>query len=144
MFSIFMMNKFISALITGIVFGILIGVTTATPCLIIISFVLMVALGAFTVYLAKGDIKNTMDAVVSSGIAGAISGIVGAVVSTAGIAILVTVVKMYNSETFTSHEMGGIGIYGLICAPVLIVTGIILAAIGGYVYYEMIAKKNAQ
>jgi hypothetical protein len=138
-----MTNKFLCALIAGVVFGILIGIITAIPCLIIISFVLMVILGAITVHMARGDIHNTTDALIASGLAGCISGVVGTVVATAGLAALVAISKYYNSEIFTPREMGGLGFLGLICAPVLIVSGVLLSAIGGYVYYEMIAKRQA-
>jgi hypothetical protein len=138
-----MISKFISALIAGIVFGILIGITAAIPCLIIISFVLMVILGAITVHLAREDILNSTDALMASGLAGCIAGVVGAIVATAGLAALVAIVKYYNSEIFTAREMGGLGILGMICAPVLIVSGVLLSGIGGYVYYEMVAKRKA-
>jgi hypothetical protein len=139
-----MLNKFISAIIAGVVFGILIGITAVIPCLIVISFVIMVILGAVTVHLARGDIRDAADAVMASSIAGCISGIVGAVVATAGIAALVVLGKYLSSEAFTLRELGsGVGIYGLCCAPVLIVSGVLLSAIGGYVYYEMVAKKTA-
>jgi hypothetical protein len=138
-----MMNKYIGALIAGVLFGILIGITAAIPCMIIISFVLMVILGAITVHLARDDIKNTTDALMASGMAGIISGIVGAIVATVGLAAFVAVLKYYNSEAFSGHEMGALGLYGFICAPVLIVSGVLLAGIGGYIYYEMVAKRNA-
>jgi hypothetical protein len=91
------------------IFGILIGITAAIPCLIIISFLLMVILGAITVHLARGDIRNMTDALMASGLAGCISGIVGAIVATAGLAALVAIAKYYNSEIFTAHEMAGFG-----------------------------------
>jgi hypothetical protein len=138
-----MINKFISALVAGIIFGILIGITAAIPCLIIISFVLMVILGAITVHLARENILNATDALTASGLAGCISGVVGAIVATIGLTIVVYVLKYHNSEVFSGHDLGGLGIYGLICAPVLIVSGVLLSAIGGYVYYEMVAKRSA-
>jgi hypothetical protein len=139
-----MVNKFIIALIAGVVFGILIGVMSVIPCLIIIGFVLMVILGAVTVRFARGDLENTADAIISSGLAGAISGAVGAVVATAGLAALVILGKYMSEEALSAREMaGGIGVYSLICAPVLIVAGVLLSAIGGYVYYEMVMKRSA-
>jgi hypothetical protein len=104
----------------------------------------MVLLGAITVHLARGDIRNTTDVLMTSGIAGCISGVVGAIVATAVIAALVFLGKYLGSEAISFRELGrGLGIYGLICAPVLIVSGVLLSAIGGYVYYEMIAKRQA-
>jgi hypothetical protein len=139
-----MLNKYIVALIASIVFGILIGIMAVIPCLIIFSFILMVILGAVTVHLARGSLRDTSDAIMASGFAGCISGVVGAIVATAGLAALVLLEKVMSSEEFTPREFGsGVGIYGLCCAPVLIVTGVLLAGIGGYVYYEMVAKKTA-
>ncbi len=138
-----MLNKYIIAILAGVVFGILIGIMAVIPCLIIFSFVLMVILGAVTVHLARGGLKDTSDAIMASGLAGCISGIVGAIVATAGLAALVVLGKVLSTEKFTIREMGGsIGLYGLCCAPVLIVTGVLLAGIGGYVYYEMVAKRT--
>ena len=137
-----MLNKFTSAILAGIVFGILIGITAALPCLIFISLVLMVILGAITVYLARGDIKNSADALISSGLAGGISGIVGAVAATAWMTLIVFFAKYHNSEVFSVREISGLGIYGLVCAPVLIVSGVLMAAVGGFVYYELVAKKG--
>lgn len=136
-----MLNKYIIAIIAGVVFGILIGIMAVIPCLIIFSFVLMVILGAVTVHLARGGLRDTSDAIMASGLAGCISGIVGAIVATAGLAALVVLGKVLSTEEFTIRELGsGVGFYGLCCAPVLIVTGVLLAGIGGYIYYKMVAK----
>ena len=139
-----MLNKYIIAIIAGVAFGILIGIIAVIPCLIIFSFVLMVILGAVTVHLARGGLRDTSDAIMASGLAGCISGIVGTIVATAGLAALVVLGKVMSSEEFTLREFGsGVGVYGLCCAPVLIVTGVLLAGIGGYIYYEMVAKRTA-
>ncbi len=139
-----MVNKLISAILTGIVFGFLIGITAAIPCMCIIGFVLMIALGAVTVHLAKDDIRDSMDAIVSSGIAGAVSGIVGAVVGTAGLAALDLVSKYDQSGVLTASELFGIGALGAFCClPVLVFSGIMLSVIGGFVYYELAPKRNA-
>jgi hypothetical protein len=139
-----MLNKYICALIAGIVFGILIGITALIPCMIIIGFVLMVVLGAITVYLARGDIKNVMDALMASGLAGGISGVVSTGVAVAGLAAIVALSRYYDSDALTGYDLSRLGVFGLICcAPVLIISGVLLAGIGGYVYYEMVAKRNA-
>ncbi|WP_424356534.1 hypothetical protein [Methanocella sp. MCL-LM] len=137
-----MMTKLTGAILAGLVFGILIGITAALPCLIIVSFFLMLILGVVAVYLARGDIKSAGEALMASGIAGGISGIIGAVSATIWLALIVLLSNYMNAEGFSIREFSGLGIYGLICAPVLIVSGILLAAIGGYIYYEMVAKKG--
>ncbi len=136
-----MMTKYASAILAGIVFGSLIGITAALPCLIFISFVLMVILGAVTIYLARADIKSSGEALIAAGLAGGISGISGAVAATLWLSLIVIASKYYNSEVFSIREMSGLGIYGLVCAPVLIVSGVLIAAVGGFAYYEMVAKK---
>jgi hypothetical protein len=137
-----MLNKYLSAIIAGVAFGILIGIMAAIPCLIIISFVLMVALGAFTVYLARGNINNSMDALLSSGLAGLISGITGSVVAIVSLATVAILIKTYNYDPISVNEMGrGLGIFSLICGPVLMVAGVLLSAIGGYIYYELAGKR---
>lgn len=136
-----MMNKLTGAILAGVVFGILIGITAALPCLILVSFCLMLILGIVAVYLARGDIKSAGEALMASGIAGGVSGIVGAVSATLWLALIVLLSRYHNAELFSIRDASGLGIYGLVCAPVLIVSGILLAAIGGYVYYELAAKK---
>lgn len=136
-----MMNKLTGAILAGTVFGILIGILAALPCLIIVSLFLMLVLGVITVYLARGDIKSAGEALIASGISGGISGIVGAVSATLWLALIVLLSRYHNAELFSIRDASGLGIYGLVCAPVLVVSGILLAAIGGYVYYELVAKR---
>jgi hypothetical protein len=138
-----MYTKYTGALVSGVVFGILIGMTAAVVCLLPVSFILMVIAGAFTVLLAREDIKNATDALISSGIAGAISGVVGTAVATVGLTLIVYLSRYVNYEPFTMRELASGGIYGMFCAPILIASGVLLAAIGGYVYYELVAKRKA-
>lgn len=137
-----MYTKYTGALVTGVVFGILIGMTAALLCLLPVSFILMVITGIFAVLIARSDIRNATDAMITSGTAGAISGIVGTAVATVGLMLFVFLSRYMNYGAYTLREMAGGGIYALLCAPVLIVSGVILAAIGGYVYYELVAKRN--
>ncbi|MGA9138867.1 MAG: hypothetical protein WBZ29_01495 [Methanocella sp.] len=138
-----MYTKYTGALVSGVVFGILIGMTAALICLLPVSFILMVIAGAVTVLIAREDIKNATDAMISSGIAGMISGVVGTAVATVGLSLVVYLSRYINYEPFTLRELARGGIYGLVCAPVLIVSGVLLAAIGGYIYYEFVAKRKA-
>jgi hypothetical protein len=140
---IIMYTKYTGALVSGVVFGILIGMTAALICLLPVSFVLMVIAGAVTVLLARDDIKNATDALISSGIAGAISGVVGTAVATVGLTLVVYLSKYMNYEPYNLRELAGGGIYAMLCAPVLIVSGVLLAAIGGYVYYEFVVRRKA-
>lgn len=138
-----MYTKYTGALVSGVVFGILIGMTAALLCLLPVSFVLMLIAGAVTVLIARDDIKNATDALISSGIAGAISGVVGTAVASVGLTLVIYLSNYINYDPFTLRELARGGIYALFCAPVLIVSGVLLAAIGGYVYYEFVAKRNA-
>jgi hypothetical protein len=124
------------------VFGALIGITAALPCLILVSFVLMVVLGAVTIYLARADIKSSGEALIASGLAGGISGITGGITATVWLMIIVFLARYYDSRPFSGQDISGLGIYGMICLPILVVSGVLLAAIGGYVYYAIFAKKG--
>jgi len=137
-----MYSKYTGALVVGVVFGIMIGMTAALLCLLPVSFVLMVIAGIFAVILARSDIRNATDALITSGTAGAISGVVGTAVATIGMMLVVFLSKYMNYAAYTQRELASGGIYALFCAPVLIVSGVLLAAIGGYVYYEMVAKRK--
>lgn len=137
-----MTNKYVSAAIAGFAFGILIGLTSVIPCMIIVSFALMLAVGVIAVLLAKEEIKTAGDAVLTSGLAGLVSGIIGTVVATAALTAVIALIKFYNGEDYQGHELAGSGIFALLCGPVLIICGVLLAAIGGYLYREF-AMKNA-
>ncbi|OPY26028.1 MAG: hypothetical protein A4E28_02742 [Methanocella sp. PtaU1.Bin125] len=136
-----MYTKFTGALVAGVVFGFLIGMTAALFCLLPVSFVLMLIAGVFAVLLARNDIRNATDALISSGTAGGISGVVGTAVATVGIILITYLSRYMNYQPYTLRELAGGGIYALFCAPVLVVAGVILAAIGGYVYYELAVKR---
>ncbi len=138
-----MYTKYTGALVSGVVFGIMIGMTAALICLLPVSFMLMLVAGAVTIILARNDIKNATDALISSGIAGAVSGVVGTAVATVGLVLVYYLSRYIDYEPFTLRELASGGIYALLCAPVLIVSGVILAAIGGYIYYEFVVKKKA-
>lgn len=137
-----MMNRYTSAILAGVVFGALIGITAALPCLIVISPVLMIVLGAITIYLAREDIKSSGEALIASGLAGGISGIAGGITATVWLTIIVALARYYDARPFSVQDISGLGIYGMICLPVLVVSGVLLAAIGGYVYYVIFAKKG--
>jgi hypothetical protein len=103
----------------------------------------MIALGAVTVYLAKADIDNGTDALITSGFAGAVSGAVGAAVAMVCLIVLVILSEYPDTAAFTVWKFGGVGLFGLFCcAPALIVTGILLSVFGGYVFYELAVKRS--
>lgn len=80
-----MVNRYVSAATTGVVFGIIVGLISSLYFCLPIAFVFMVLAGVVTVFLAVNDINDMRDALISSGICWGISGLLGGIIATLGL-----------------------------------------------------------
>jgi hypothetical protein len=98
--------------------------------------------GAIAIRMTKAMLRDLSDAVVTAAVAGAVAGLIWGVISIV-FRILSDIISP-NHATIASKlgTSAASGICGAICClPVQIIIGIVLAIIGGAIYYGLTPKK---
>jgi hypothetical protein len=123
------------ASITGV--GLAVGAINCCICLLFI--VVLAATGAMAVRMTRGMLRDLNDAIIGSAVAGAVAGVIWGVLA----AILGMVSNLINPNVTTGFGFSLLsGICGILCClPIGLIIGVILAVVGGAIYYTMAPKQ---